>query len=82
MIKSLYKIGEKKLAIDMFENILKHSNHLGLHNEDMDFKTKKLLGNFHRGHSHLALIDKAMLISGDKKEYESKIQKAINYSLK
>lgn len=65
MIKSLYKIGEKSLARNIFENILKYSNHLGLYSEDMDFKTKRLLGNFPQGYSHLALIDTAILLSKD-----------------
>jgi len=65
MIKSLFKIGERNLAKSLFENILNHSNHLGLYSEDMDFKTKRLLGNFPQGYSHLALIDTALLLSGE-----------------
>ncbi|MFA5292014.1 MAG: glycoside hydrolase family 15 protein [Phycisphaerae bacterium] len=64
MIKSLYRIGDKELAVKMFERILGLSNHLGLFSEDMDFKSKRLLGNFPQGYSHLALIDAAMTITG------------------
>jgi len=42
---------------------LKHSNHLGLFSEDMDFATRRLLGNFPQGYSHLALIDTALTLS-------------------
>jgi len=63
MIKSLYQIGEKEKAVGMFEEVLKHANHLGLFSEDMDFKTKRLLGNFPQGYSHIALIDAILTLS-------------------
>jgi GH15 family glucan-1,4-alpha-glucosidase len=63
MIKSLYRIGEKDLARSMFDDILRHSNHLGLFSEDMDVRTKRLLGNFPQGYSHLALIDVALTLN-------------------
>ena len=59
LIDSLYKIGEKKEAKDMFDQLLSYSNHLGLFSEDIDFKTKRLLGNFPQAYSHLALIETA-----------------------
>ncbi|MDA3899847.1 MAG: glycoside hydrolase family 15 protein [Spirochaetes bacterium] len=65
LIKALYKIGEKKEAISLYDDIIKHTNHLGLLSEDMDFSTKRLLGNFPQGYSHLALIDVAWEISND-----------------
>jgi len=64
MIKSLFLIGEKKEAQTMFENLLKHANHLGLFSEGMDFNNKRLLGNFPQGYSHLALIDAALTLLG------------------
>ena len=73
LIKSLYLIGEKKEAVNMFNRILKYSNHLGLFSEDIDFKTKRLLGNFPQGYSHLALIDAAIVISEKKTEEEEKL---------
>ena len=63
MIKSLYLIGREKQAIKMFEQVLQYSNHLGLFSEDIDFKTKRLLGNFPQGYSHIALIDTALTLS-------------------
>jgi GH15 family glucan-1,4-alpha-glucosidase len=63
MIKSLYLIGRREQAVEMFESILEHSNHIGLFSEDMDFTSKRLLGNFPQGYSHIALIDTALTIS-------------------
>jgi len=63
LIRSLYQIGEKDEARKIFEKLLSYSNHLGLFSEDIDFKTKELLGNFPQGYSHLALIDTAILLS-------------------
>ena len=65
MIDSLYKIGNKELAVEMFERLISFSNHLGLLSEDMDFKSHELLGNFPQGYSHLALINSAILLNSD-----------------
>jgi GH15 family glucan-1,4-alpha-glucosidase len=54
LISALFKIGEKKEAEELFKNLLSYSNHLGLFSEDIDFKTKELLGNFPQAYSHLA----------------------------
>ncbi|WP_417940421.1 glycoside hydrolase family 15 protein [Flavobacterium sp. RS13.1] len=62
-INSLYKIGEEKKAEKLFEQLLSYSNHLGLFSEDIDFKTKRLLGNFPQAYSHLALIETAINLS-------------------
>ncbi len=62
MIQSLAKIGEKEQAREMFENLLSCTNHVGLLSEDLDFNTKRLLGNFPQGYSHLGLIDTAILL--------------------
>ncbi|MBN1125395.1 MAG: glycoside hydrolase family 15 protein [Sedimentisphaerales bacterium] len=67
MIRSLYRIGEKDLARKLFDDLLESGNHLGLFSEDMDFKTRRLLGNFPQGYSHLALIDTAMTLSDQTK---------------
>ena len=65
MVKSLYKIGRTKEAEALFKNLLSYSNHLGLLSEDIDFDTKRLLGNFPQGYSHLALIDAAIALGGE-----------------
>ena len=59
-INSLNKIGEKDKAKKLFDNLLGFSNHLGLFSEDIDFRSKRLLGNFPQAYSHLALIDTAI----------------------
>ena len=59
-INSLFKIGEETKAKHLFDQLLSNSNHLGLFSEDLDFKTKKMLGNFPQAYSHLALIETAM----------------------
>lgn len=65
-INSLYKIGEKDKARKMFDQLLSYSNHLGLFSEDIDFETKRLLGNFPQAYSHLALIETASNFSHGK----------------
>ena len=62
-INSLYKIGEAKKAKKLFKQLLTYSNHLGLFSEDIDFETKRLLGNFPQAYSHLALIETAINLS-------------------
>ncbi len=66
LVRSLYMIGEKEEARRKFDELLRYSNHLGLFSEDLDFESKRLLGNFPQAYSHLALIDTAMLLSQGK----------------
>jgi GH15 family glucan-1,4-alpha-glucosidase len=68
LIDSLHKIGETDKARAYFDQLLSYSNHLGLFSEDIDFKTKRLLGNFPQAYSHLALIETAVNFS---KEFAS-----------
>ena len=65
-IDALNKIGERKKAKKLFDKLLSYSNHLGLFSEDLDFKTKELLGNFPQAYSHLALIETAMNLNKTK----------------
>lgn len=74
-INSLFKIGEEKKAMVHFENLLSYSNHLGLFSEDIDFKSKRLLGNFPQAYSHLALIECAINFS--KKDSDERIFESI-----
>ena len=62
-INSLFKIGEEEKAMKHFDKLLSYSNHVGLFSEDIDFKTKRLLGNFPQAYSHLALIECAINFS-------------------
>ena len=71
-INSLFKIGEEEKAKEHFDQLLSYSNHLGLFSEDIDFKTKRLLGNFPQAYSHLALIECAINFS--RKESEERIK--------
>ncbi len=80
MINSLYKIGKKEAATKLFEQLLSYSNHLGLFSEDIDFKSKRLLGNFPQAYSHLALIETAMNISGGRITRDEKIIESMRYS--
>lgn len=70
-INSLFKIGEEEKAMHLFDTMLGYSNHLGLFSEDIDFKTKRLLGNFPQAYSHLALIECALNFS--RKANEEKV---------
>lgn len=63
LIQALFKIGLRDEAKVIFENILAWGNHLGLYSEDIDFSTKRLLGNFPQAYSHLALINTASMFS-------------------
>lgn len=77
LINSLNAIGENKLAKEMFEKLLSYSNHVGLFSEDIDFKTKRLLGNFPQAYSHLALIETAINISKGIKSKDEEVLYAI-----
>jgi GH15 family glucan-1,4-alpha-glucosidase len=66
LIQALFRIGMKEEAKNIFEELLSYGNHLGLFSEDIDFSTKKLLGNFPQAYSHLALINTATMFSEEK----------------
>jgi GH15 family glucan-1,4-alpha-glucosidase len=66
LIQALFRIGMKEDAKNIFENLLACGNHLGLFSEDIDFSTKRLLGNFPQAYSHLALINTATMFSEEK----------------
>ena len=63
LCQALFRIGQKDEARTIFEDLLLYGNHLGLFSEDVDFSTKRLLGNFPQAYSHLALINTAILLS-------------------
>jgi len=66
LIQALFRIGLKEDAKNIFDSLLACGNHLGLFSEDIDFSTKRLLGNFPQAYSHLALINTAILFSEEK----------------
>ncbi|HOS83817.1 MAG TPA: glycoside hydrolase family 15 protein, partial [Bacteroidales bacterium] len=77
LIQSLYEIGERKEAVDLFESVLSYANYLGIYSEDIDFKSKVLLGNFPQAYSHLALIETAIIISQGNMQNDEQIIQAI-----
>ena len=66
LIDALHAIGETEEAQGLFEQMITYSNHVGLFSEDLDFKTKRQLGNFPQAYSHLAFINTASLFSAEK----------------
>lgn len=66
LIRALYVIGEKEEALKVFNQLLSYSNHVGLFSEDLDFETKRQLGNFPQAYSHLALVNTAILFTEEK----------------
>jgi len=66
LIQALFHIGKKDEAEEIFRDLLTYGNHVGLFSEDIDFYTKRLLGNFPQAYSHLALINTATLFSDEK----------------
>ena len=78
LIEALHKIGEQNEAKQLFDRVLSYSNHLGLFSEDIDFKTKRLLGNFPQAYSHLALIETAIILSGGEFTREQRILQLIH----
>lgn len=77
MINSLCKIGKKDEATKLFEQLLSYSNHVGLYSEDINFETKRLLGNMPQAYSHLALIETALNLSGGEVTHDDSIREAI-----
>lgn len=78
LINALYRIGKKKEAVQKFKTLLGYSNHLGLFSEDLDFETKRMLGNFPQAYSHLALIETAMTISNSEITEEEEIMEYLH----
>ncbi len=66
LVRALYMIGDTDQARQIFDHLLTYSNHLGLYSEDLDFETKRMLGNFPQAYSHLALIDTALLFAEER----------------
>jgi len=79
LINSLYKIGLKDEATKKFQALLASSNHLGLFSEDLDFNTRRMLGNFPQAYSHLAVIETAITLSGEETTKEEQILHTIRH---
>lgn len=63
LVKALASIKRRAEARKLFEGLISAANDHGLYGEDLDFKTRRHLGNFPQAYSHLALIDCAMELS-------------------
>lgn len=68
MVKALARIGQRDKARERFERLLSFANAHGLFGEDLDFVTKRHLGNFPQAYSHLALIDCALELANGEEE--------------
>lgn len=77
LVTSLCRIGRREEAEEMFQRLLGCSNHVGLFSEDIEFGTRRLLGNFPQAYSHLALIESAMALAKGTTS-ESKLFKALH----
>lgn len=67
LIQALFRTGMKDKAEEIFATLLRSGNHLGLFSEDLDFRSKRLLGNFPQAYSVMALINTAIMFSEEKK---------------
>ncbi len=70
LVKALASINRRNDARRIYEALLDAANGHGLYGEDLDFKTRRHLGNFPQAYSHLALIDCALELS---KESENEL---------
>ena len=62
-VEALARMDRIDEAIQIFENLLKHANHLGLMSEDIHEKSGSQWGNFPQTYSHVGLINAAFTIS-------------------
>ena len=67
-IDALAAIGKRDEAHELFENMLKCRNHVGLLSEDMDPESGELWGNFPQTYSMVGIINSAMQLSKNWKE--------------
>lgn len=62
LARALFQTGQREEAAGIFDDVIKCANHVGLLSEDLDFLTRRQLGNFPQAYSHLALINVAALL--------------------
>lgn len=70
LVDALHYIGETEKAHDIYNRLLKKSNHLWLYSEDIDIESKKLIGNFPQAYTHIALINSSLLLSEWSAQYK------------
>ncbi len=71
LVDALAYIGEIEKAKSIYRKLIRRANHLGLFSEDIDIKTRKLVGNFPQAYTHIAMINTSILLS----EWSSKRKK-------
>ena len=62
-VEALARMGRVKEAINIFDQLVGHSNHLGLLSEDVHEESGSQWGNFPQTYSHVGLINAAFEIS-------------------
>ncbi|MEZ4851081.1 MAG: glycoside hydrolase family 15 protein [Bacteroidia bacterium] len=62
-VEALAFVGRLEEAKEIFEELIKYSNHLGLLGEDVDASTGSQWGNFPQAYSHVGLVNAAFAIS-------------------
>jgi GH15 family glucan-1,4-alpha-glucosidase len=62
-VEALARMDRLEEAVEIFDNLLEHSNHLGLFSEDIHEATGSQWGNFPQTYSHVGLINAAFMIS-------------------
>ncbi len=60
LVKALHSIGRRDEARELLSSLIQAANCHGLYGEDLDFQTRRHLGNFPQAYSHLALINCAL----------------------
>ena len=62
-VEALAAVGRIEEAKEIFENILRYTNHVGLLSEDVDAATGSQWGNFPQAYSHVGLVNAASRIA-------------------
>ncbi len=62
-VEALARMDRLDEAVDIFDNLVSHANHLGLLSEDVHEKSGSQWGNFPQTYSHVGLINAAFTIS-------------------
>lgn len=63
LVDALALSGRINEARDIFENIINHTNHVGLLSEMIDAETGELLGNFPQAFSHIGMINSMVYLA-------------------
>jgi GH15 family glucan-1,4-alpha-glucosidase len=66
LVDCLQLLGRGDEAREMFERLLGLRNDLGLLSEEYDPRAKRQLGNFPQAFSHVALVNSARMLAGDR----------------